>query len=75
MTDTQISSLIQRRSELEVIQIAARERLDYVSDESLKNNLTCDHKHPDGRWAESENHAICAICGCGMGYQHYLETK
>lgn len=75
MTEQQIQALYSKRSELKAIETAAKERLDYVNKESLQNNMTCDHKYNDGRWAESEQNGVCAICGCGMGYQHYLETK
>jgi hypothetical protein len=57
-----------------MVELFAKERLDFVNKESFKNNLKCDHKYLDGRWAESAEAGICAICGCGMGYQHYLKT-
>jgi hypothetical protein len=75
MTNEDIARLLQRRAELKKIAIEANERLDYVSSETLENNLTCDHKYPDNRWAESNESGVCAICGCGMGYQHYLELN
>ncbi len=75
MNSKEVARFFERRAELEVIKVKAQERLNYVSDETLKNNLRCDHKHADGGWAESREDGICLICGCGMGYQHYLETQ
>lgn len=74
MTNEQIEAFSKKRLELKKIRADCEQILSDASLEETKNNLSCDHRHSDGKLAGMEFQGSycgfkCQICGCGVSYE------